>query len=99
MTLYKATLQIPWEYKLPLHKKKVINRRYDINNTLWHMINRHIIPTMLIFPFQVLNLALIVDNTGFQVKSLLGLTPKDNPRYLTGKESLRQKIALAKAKV
>jgi hypothetical protein len=49
-----------------------------------------------ILPFQVLNLALIVDNTGFQVESLLGLTPKGNPRYLIGKESLRQKITLVK---
>jgi hypothetical protein len=49
-----------------------------------------------ILPFQVLNLALIVDNTGFQVESLLGLAPKGNPRYLIGKESLRQKITLVK---
>jgi hypothetical protein len=49
-----------------------------------------------ILPFQVLNLALIIDNTGFQVESLLGLAPKGNPRYLIGKESLRQKITLVK---
>ena len=47
----------------------------------------------------MLNFAMIVDNTGFQVESLFVLTPRGIPRYLTGKVSLRQKIALARPEV
>jgi DNA-binding transcriptional MerR regulator len=84
-------------------QKRAINRRYDINNILRHRINRHIkdkelkidlikhilLAMLNIFPLQVLNLALIADNISFQLESLLGLAPKGNPGYLTGKESLR----------
>jgi hypothetical protein len=51
------------------------------------------------FPFHVLSFALIVDNTGFQVESLLGLAPRGNPRYLTEKVSLRQKTKFARLEV
>jgi hypothetical protein len=51
------------------------------------------------FLFHVLNFALMVDNIGFQIESLLGLTPRGNLRYMTGKVSLRQKIMFAKPEV
>jgi len=61
---------------------------------------RHILPAMLRnFPFHLLNFALIVDITGFQVESLVGLAPRGSPRYVIGKVSLRQKIALARPEV
>jgi len=51
------------------------------------------------FPSHMLNFALIVDNTGFQMESLFGLAPRGSPRYLTGKVSLRKKIVLARPEV
>ena len=61
---------------------------------------RHIIPAILKkFSFHVLSFALFVDNSGFQVESLLGLAPRGSPRYLTGKVSLRQKTEFARLEV
>jgi hypothetical protein len=51
---------------------------------------RHMLSAMLRnLPLHMLSFALIVDNIGFQVKSLLGLAPRGSPRYLIGKVSLQ----------
>jgi hypothetical protein len=50
---------------------------------------RHNFPAILKnFYFHVLNFALMVDNTGFQVESLLRLALRGNLKYMIGKVSL-----------
>jgi len=104
ITLCQATLQMPWEFEVPLHRKEQMieemalvmpfgiektDMKY-IGKELKTYLIRHMLSAMLRnLPLHMLSFALIVDNIGFQVKSLLGLAPRGSPRYLIGKVSLQ----------
>ena len=99
ITSCQATLKMPRGFEVPLQRNEWIIEKMTLvipfgiakpgtqykENELKTDLIRHILQAILRnFTFQVLSFALIMDNTSFQVESLLGLAPR-GPRYLTRK--------------